>query len=38
MYDTPFLSGRENPPLSGKVFVDADRRVIRMEMDGRVQR
>jgi inner membrane protein len=38
MYDTPFLSGRESPPLSGKVFVDADRRVIRMEMGGRVQR
>jgi inner membrane protein len=38
MYDTSFLSGRENPPLSGKVYVDADRRVIRMEMDGRVQR
>jgi len=38
MYDTPFLSGRESPPLSGKVYVNADRRVIRMEMDGRVQR
>lgn len=38
MYDTPFLSGRESPPLSGMVYVDADRRVIRMEMDGRVQR
>jgi inner membrane protein len=38
MYDTPFLSGRESPPLSGKVYVDADRRVVRMEMDGRVQR
>jgi inner membrane protein len=38
MYDTPFLSGRESPPLSGKVYVNADRRVIRMEMDGRIQR
>jgi inner membrane protein len=38
MYDTPFLAGRESPPLSGAVSVNADRRVIRMEMDGRVQR
>jgi inner membrane protein len=38
MYDTPFLAGRESPPLSGKVYVNADRRVVRMEMDGRVQR
>ena len=37
MYDTTFLSGRENPPLSGAVYLNADRRVIRMEMDGRVQ-
>jgi inner membrane protein len=38
MYDTPFLAGRESPPLSGNVYVNADRRVVRMEMDGRAQR
>jgi inner membrane protein len=38
MYDMPFLAGRESPPLSGNVDVNADRRVVRMEMDGRVQR
>ena len=38
MYDVSFLSGREDPPLSGKVVLNADRRVVKMEMDGRVQR
>jgi inner membrane protein len=38
MYDTPFMSGRESPPLSGSVFFNGDRRIIRMELDGRVQR
>jgi inner membrane protein len=38
MYDTPFLSGRESPPLSGSVLLNADRHIVRMEMDGRVQR
>lgn len=38
MYDISFLSGREDPPLSGKVILNADRRVVKMEMDGRVQR
>jgi inner membrane protein len=37
LYDTPFLSGRQKTPLSGTVYVDADRRVVRMEMDDRVQ-
>jgi len=37
LYDTPFLAGRQNPPLSGTVYVNADRRVVRMEMDGHVQ-
>jgi inner membrane protein len=37
LYDTPFLSGRENPPLSGSVFLNSDRYIVRMEMDGRVQ-
>jgi inner membrane protein len=35
MYDVSFLKGRRDPPLSGSVYVDADRRVICMEMDGR---
>ena len=38
MYDTSFLSGRETPPLSGAVYLNPDRRVIRMEMDGHTQR
>ena len=37
LYDTPFFSGREKTPLSGTVYVNADRRVVRMEMDGHVQ-
>jgi inner membrane protein len=37
MYNPPFFSEQENPPLSGAVFVDADRRVVRMEMSGHVQ-
>jgi inner membrane protein len=36
-YDTPFFSGREKTPLSGTVYVNADRRVVRMEMEGRSQ-
>ena len=38
MYDISFLSGREDPPLAGKVILNADRRMVKMEMDGRVQR
>jgi inner membrane protein len=38
MYDTPLMQGRENPPLSGTVYVNDDRRVVRMEMDGHIQR
>jgi inner membrane protein len=37
MYDVSFLGGREDPPLSGKVVLNQDRRVVRMEMDGHVQ-
>lgn len=40
MYDTPFTHGRESsedPPLSGAVTLNANRRIIRMEMDGHVQ-
>jgi inner membrane protein len=36
-YDTPLFSGRVKTPLSGAVYVNADRRVVRMEMDGHVQ-
>jgi inner membrane protein len=36
-YNTPFFSGREKTPLSGTVYVNADRRVVRMEMNGRIQ-
>jgi inner membrane protein len=38
MYDAPLMRGRESPPLSGTVSVNDDRRVVRMEMDGHVQR
>jgi inner membrane protein len=41
MVDVPFTHGRgdaEDPPLSGKVVLNADRRIIRTEMDGHVQR
>jgi inner membrane protein len=36
-YDTPLFSGRAKTPLSGTVYVNADRRVVRMEMDGHIQ-
>ena len=38
LYDTSFLPGREHPPLSGAVVLNPDRRVVRMEMDGHIQR
>jgi inner membrane protein len=37
LYDTSFIAGREKTPLSGTVYINDDRRVVRMEMDGRVQ-
>jgi inner membrane protein len=37
LYDTLLFSGGDRAPLSGAVYVNADRRVVRMEMDGRVQ-
>jgi inner membrane protein len=37
VYDTPLFSGRTNAPLSGAVYVNDDRRVIRMELSGHVQ-
>jgi inner membrane protein len=36
-YNTPLFSDREKDLLSGKVYIDADRRVVRMEMNGRIQ-
>jgi inner membrane protein len=38
LYETPLTQGRSAPPLSGMVYVDADRRVARMELSGHVQR
>lgn len=37
MYDTPVFSGRDKAPLMGAVYVNEDRRVDHMEMDGHVQ-
>jgi inner membrane protein len=37
-YDTPLIAGRQKTPLSGTVYVNSDRRVVRMEMDGRIQK
>lgn len=38
MYDTPILAGRDKTPLMGAVYVNDDRRVDHMEMNGHVQR
>ena len=38
LYDTTLIQGRSGPPLSGKVYVDKDGRVARMELGGHVQR
>jgi inner membrane protein len=37
LYDTPLLTIRKDPPLSGTVSLDADRRVVQMEMDDHIQ-
>jgi inner membrane protein len=37
MNDTALVNGRENPPLSGAVYLNDDRRVVRQELDGHVQ-
>lgn len=37
MYDTSMLRGRSDPPLSGRVDVDGNGRIMRMEMGGHVQ-
>jgi inner membrane protein len=38
MYDTSLLRGRENPPLSGVVYIDSAGGVARMEFGGKLQR
>jgi inner membrane protein len=38
MYDTSMIQGRNNPPLSATVYVDADRLVARMQIGKRVQK
>ena len=38
MYNVPFLNDGKKAPLSGAVFLNDDRRVVRTEMDGHVQR
>jgi inner membrane protein len=38
LYDVPFLGGRRNPPISGAVYLDEDRRVVAMEMNGGPQK
>jgi inner membrane protein len=42
MYDTfltrGLINSRDHPPLTGTVFVNADRRVLGMEMNGRAQK
>lgn len=38
MYDTTIFSDRNDPPLSGTVFINDDRRVDHMEMNGHIQR
>jgi inner membrane protein len=37
-YDTSLIQGRNHPPLSGMVYVDANQRVAEMELGGHVQR
>lgn len=37
LYEMPLMVARRNPPITGTVYVDADRRVARMVLGGRVQ-
>jgi len=37
MYDTFLINGRRSPPLSATVYLNADRRVVAMEMGGKPQ-
>jgi len=38
MYDTALIQGRDHPPVSGTVFVDANRQIEWMEFGGRQQK
>jgi inner membrane protein len=38
MYDTLMMQGRTKPPISGAVYVDANRRVVWTDFGGRMQR
>ncbi len=38
LYDVPFMKGRQKAPLSGSVTINDDRKIVRTEMDGRLQR
>jgi inner membrane protein len=38
MYDTPLIQGRENPPLSALVYLDASGHIARMELGGNAQK
>jgi inner membrane protein len=38
MYNTALMQGRRNPPISGTVYIDADRQVARMQLGIRVQK
>jgi hypothetical protein len=38
MFDNLVYQGRTHPVLSGTAYVDAGHHVVRMEMDGKVQR
>ncbi len=38
MYDVPLMDGREHSPLLGLVYLDPQRRLVEMEMNGRAER
>ncbi|WP_213804496.1 metal-dependent hydrolase [Granulicella sp. dw_53] len=38
MVDTPFIKGRSGESLAGSVLIDGDRKVVKMEFEGKVQR
>lgn len=38
MYDTFLIRGRQHPPLGGTVYLNGERRIVAMEMNGRAQR
>jgi inner membrane protein len=36
-YNTAFISARQTPPLSGAAYLNPDRRIVRLEMNGHIQ-